>query len=786
MQRSALSPALPSNQRSTVVIWPRTISLEALLYLLIMVAAVLSRFWNLGSGALHHDESMHAYYSWLYATGHGYIHNPLLHGPLLFHLTALTFLLLGESDTTARLMPALFGTVLVGLPWLLRGPRFLGRWGALSASMLILISPSILYYSRHLRHDMFTLTLTMVLAISIVRYLERPQRRWIVAGAASTGLMLANHEIIFAILTIFALYLYAMLAADRLRVWWRDPRRRSGARLVLIAHALLIVGTPAIFVLAPQSRIDELITIPWDHPTSQQQRDYYKVVVSSPVVIAFLLLVTISLAMLVVGLRAARQNDLRDGTPASALLGDADPGSVAAGVRALWRDQATLGIAILITVAIFVALFTTLFTNMHGLVSSTIATDGTLLYWLGQHDVRRGHQPWYYFLLLTPQYEIFVVFIAGPMAVAVVARVARSMLGRRRFDQRMLFRGFIAFWFATLFVALSLAGEKMPWLIVHFTLPGLLLAAMVIGELIERAIRASRERPFGFSEFGFFGFLIAGGVAFFALGARSSQVGEHWGLVAIPLVLCLIAIVVLSAVRDWQRTALVAAAALVLGLSLFQVHTAWRMTYLDGDIPRDMLIYTQTTPDIPMLVSDLEQLSYDAYGDMSLNVYFGGEPTWPLWWYLREFSNRRPAGTPESASLVPANTDVYIVNAVNLTNPDALNRIDTIFIGYTRQVYILRWAYPENGYRDFAIAPELGPGWSVWTPDGQSPGLVDVLRSIGDSVESAFHEDEQQRLYRLLVYRDITTPLTSWDARFFIYIRSDLLPTFNAVRYDSP
>ena len=42
---------------------------------------------------------------------------------------------------------------------------------------------------------------------------------------------------------------------------------------------------------------------------------------------------------------------------------------------------------------VFVPLYTSMFTNMAGLRSSTIDTDGTLLYWLGQHDYRRGEQP---------------------------------------------------------------------------------------------------------------------------------------------------------------------------------------------------------------------------------------------------------------------------------------------------------------------------------------------------------------------------------------------------------
>jgi uncharacterized protein (TIGR03663 family) len=739
MQRSA--SALPVESRSTVAIWPRSISLETLLYLLILGVAIFTRFRDLSAGALHHDESMHAYYSWLYATGHGYVHNPLLHGPLLFHLTALTFLLFGESDATARLMPAIFGTVLVGLPWFLRGPRFLGRWGALSASALILISPSILYYSRHLRHDMFTLTLTMVLAIAILRYLERPERRWIFAGAASTGMMLANHEIIFAILAIFGLYLYAVFAIDRIVTWQRDPVRRRAANIVIAAHAFLLLSVAAIGVLSPKSRIDELITIPWDHPTSQQQRDYYEVVATSPVVIAFLVVAILSLVLLVAGLRAARKPEL---------LGDTQPGSVAAGVRSLWKDHATLGIGLLVTLAIFVTLFTSLFTNLHGLVTSTIATDGTLLYWLGQHDVRRGHQPWYYFLLLTPQYELFVVVFAGMASASVVVCAIRSALGWRPADRQLFFRGFLATWFVGLFVALSIAGEKMPWLIVHYTLPGLLLAGLVIGRFIERVIASSQRS-----------------------GTKVTGLSKTTSL------------------RDYGDMRRLQAPALVNGvmvlliavLALFQIHTAWRMTYLEGDIPRDMLIYTQTAPDVPMLVSDLKQLSYESDGDMSLNVYFGGEATWPFWWYLRDFPNRHPAGTPETSALVPANADVYIVNAADLSNPDAVNHIDSIFAGYTRQVYVLRWAYPESGYRHFAIAPEMDPSWSVWGSADRPHGPVAILGSILDSIESAFTRDERHELYRLMVYRDVETPFTSWDARFFIYVRDDLLPAFNEIRY---
>jgi predicted membrane-bound mannosyltransferase len=769
------------------------ISLETALYLIILVIACLTRFWDLGAGALHHDESMHAYYSWRYATGFNYIHNPLLHGPLLFHLTALTFLFLPESDATARLMPAIFGVALVGLPWFLRGPRFLGRWGALTASFLLLISPSILYYSRHLRHDLFTLTLTLLLFICIVRYLERPQQRWLITGAAATALMLANHEVIFAILALFFGYLYVVLVIDRILVWWRDDRR-AAAQLVLAAHAVLLLGGLAALLLTPASAREEILDIPWQQPTQQQQIDYYQKLATNELVIALLIVVAAAIAILVTGLRRARAGR------GTGLLGDAAPESVAAGVHALWRDHAGLGAALLIAVALFVALFTTLFTNLRGLATSTIATNGTLLYWLGQHDVRRGEQPWFYFLTLAPQYEFIALFFGVGAAVAIGVRALGAAFNRWSPGPNLLFRGLLAVWFIGLFTGLSYAGEKMPWLIVHPALPATLLAALVIGAMIERAVPMARNREIGRPE----GILLIGlllaGIAWLALAAmvtqnritQSSQGIDqrvpgswglnHWWLLAIPPGLALLAVAVLTVWRGPQRAALATAAALVIGLSFVQVHASWRMTYLEGDIPRDMLIYTQTAPDVTMLISDFEALSYQTYGDLSMPVYFGGDASWPLWWYLREFPNRTLAASPALPDAVPEGAAIYIVDSVSTA--EARDQLDAAFSGYTRHEYVLRWAFPENDtYRQFAIAPEISPSRSAWDDPSNPHGPLDVLASIFDSIGHQLTPEGQQDLYRLIVYRDLTTPLTEWDTRIYVYVRNDLMPVFNGIRY---
>lgn len=88
--------ALPGDSVSAATTRPRTatISLEQAAYLVILLLAVISRLWGLGDRALHHDETLHAYFSWLVFRGEGYVHDPLLHGPFpLFLWRADLFLL---------------------------------------------------------------------------------------------------------------------------------------------------------------------------------------------------------------------------------------------------------------------------------------------------------------------------------------------------------------------------------------------------------------------------------------------------------------------------------------------------------------------------------------------------------------------------------------------------------------------------------------------------------------------------------------------------------------------
>ena len=211
----------PANQAS-----PRFAGLDRLLatriavnwetaaYAAILAAAFALRFWDLGSRALHHDESIHAQWSWGLLQGN-YNHSPVFHGPLYYHVQGLVFFLFGTTDYTSRVSAALFGTLLVALPLLLR--RRLGSAGTLAAVAFIAFSPPLVYYSRFFREDIYMGAFTLLMVVAMWRYIDEGRQRWLFVFAAGfTGNVLTK-EGSFLAFAAFLVYL-DLYAANTLAI----------------------------------------------------------------------------------------------------------------------------------------------------------------------------------------------------------------------------------------------------------------------------------------------------------------------------------------------------------------------------------------------------------------------------------------------------------------------------------------------------------------------------------------------------------------------------------------
>src|SRR3990170_3670262 len=124
--------------------WPAAVSwltVERALWGGVLLLAATLRFWDLGGLPLQVGEAARALTSWRMVQGQG---AGAVEGPLLIYGNALIFLIFGASDASARVLPALAGTVMIGLPSLLR--EQIGRRGALLAALLLAISPTVLYF----------------------------------------------------------------------------------------------------------------------------------------------------------------------------------------------------------------------------------------------------------------------------------------------------------------------------------------------------------------------------------------------------------------------------------------------------------------------------------------------------------------------------------------------------------------------------------------------------------------------------------------------------------------
>ena len=63
----------------------------------------------------------------------------------------------------------------------------------------------------------------------------------------------------------------------------------------------------------------------------------------------------------------------------------------------------------------------------------------------------------------------------------------------------------------------------------------------------------------------------------------------------------------------------------------------------------------------------------------------------------------------------------------------------------------------------------------------QAHGLIDTAASIGESLSYLFTPEGQQGLYRLVMYRDLPVRIDSYN--YTLYIRNDLIPLYNQIRY---
>lgn len=815
------------------------VNLEVVAYVLLVALSVIAHLWGLGNMALHHDESIHAWTSWRFYTGAGsftcwggvtsatYCYDPVYHGPSLYVLTLISYFLFGDGDAQARLPMALAGIVMVASCWWLR--PYLGRRGAFIAAVLLGFSPSLLYYTRFARHDGLMVLWELWMVIGVFRYLDSGRPAWLYLMSAAMALAIATHELYYILFFIFGIFVLMRLLAESRFVRYLN----IGLLVVMGLCLLLMVINPPLpigtglyfgekaFLVASALLLAWLCQRLWSHEPILTNR-----------------------------------------------------------LKMLWQeDRRTLWIALAILAGIYLVLYTTFFSYPRGAIDGLYAG---LAYWLGsQQDYARGDQPWYYYLMQLPLYEPLGVLAGIGMVGYLIKLVVGRFLAQRRanaaaaaaapdengvasvdapalnsgdgleaetvtltttttpttpavlnFTPLPLFPLLLVFWYFTAVIIFSWAGEKMPWLTVHMSLPGNLLAAWVLAQLsrgtaLAPATTADRSElevqrlknrrwlvplmvPL---------LLVTLGVALWRFqtpgAGQEGQSNLLQGLVPLLLGGGIFYLLLTLAQQIGTRVLLALTGLTVAALlGAYMIRATWLVVYEHPDTPIDPLIYVQSSPDVPRYASDIRELainltrtrrsSEDIAGGLSMPIIIdngdpsaGGEGSlaWPLQWYLRDFRNISWRGSDQFRNnpsaetfevTLPDNSTVLapvVLLSRNSVTDEVRNALSENYVLPYGESGVFNWWFPEGdkcspnnpGYKRFYYSSwtpreQLEPG----APNGCAVDISDQVKPIWAPLVWPFQGENWNTLYKYLLYREVPYPLELGSRTMQFWLRKDL------------
>ncbi len=770
---------------------------EASLYLMLVLAAGVLRFVNLGERAMHHDESLHGFYSWglteglreVFTSGtanvHNYHHVPFMHGPFQFIGSGIMMAIMGDGDYQARMLAATMGTGLVLLPLLLR--KQLGVIGALAAAMFIAFSPTLMYYSRFTREDIYTAFWTLGLVCFIWRYIASREDKFLFLAAGFMAAFFATKETAFFTVGSFLFFLSFMLAmhiADKIRA--KSP-------ISPLAYGALVAGL---------SCVGWIIAIAW--PFIGDWRAKYKLDQLPAEGVLLVVLGTLA------GPQYAAAIQILPGFGSTWQLRNADAGNLHVAEQEKTVAFITIFMLIAASTALglawnarkwafaaaafwipFVLLYTTFFTNWEGLFSGMW---GSLDYWISQQDVQRGNQPDYYYFITIPVYEFLplvlslaamayygiagdmrrglaigggvlailflLVMPAGPVVLHVsflhvwipfaIALLGVMVLPMEHFTK------FLIFWLVSMSLALTVASEKMPWLNVHIALPLAILAGRFVGDIVTRTdIKAELPKLERLAPFLYAGAASALSILVFVIvGPFTPAAFGGWALAVVA------GIAVYWAATGYSRkTAMqVALVGFVAAFTIFSVRAAVLASlghpdnpYVGdnslatrdyGEVPTELLVYTQTSGDIPVLrdrLAELARKNGKGY-DQTVIVDSADGFTWPWAWYLRDYKGVVYVDLEKSYSAgnqyVPdyAKAPVMFVADGNINNVALNGQFEPGLEYHHRRWFPEEYRGQGDGYstHDFfgdVVSPSrLGDWLDFWvrrTLPAREPGTVD-------------------------------------------------------------
>ncbi len=397
-----------------------------------------------------------------------------------------------------------------------------------------------------------------------------------------------------------------------------------------------------------------------------------------------------------------------------------------------------------------------------------------------------------------------------------------------------LFPLLLLFWYISAIVLFSWAGEKMPWLVVHMALPGNLVAAWALGRLLSTVDTVDKSQTSTMLLVPPVVFLLITtlGVAMWRLGASGEgQEAQHNAMQGLfPLIIgggLIYALLTIGQKIGGRVTVALSLVTVSAILGAYMLRATWLAVYEHPDTPVELLVYTQSSPDVPRYVADIEELAInltrnnrtdeDEAGGLSMPIIVdsgdasgNGSLAWPYQWYFRHFNelswvksetyqeNPRSAFTKKlpdgSEGLAPV---VMLYKAHINDNVQAF--LEANYVRPYGEGGALNWWFPEgskcspdsDGYKRYYfntwtpveeltasgpkgcgsdISAELEPPWAplLWPLTGK-------CNEEGIEDRAACKEEHNKNLWEFLLYRKLPGALKPGSRAMQIWVRNDMM-----------
>lgn len=340
--------------------------------------------------------------------------------------------------------------------------------------------------------------------------------------------------------------------------------------------------------------------------------------------------------------------------------------------------------------SIFTVLYTTVFSNGQGFFTGLV---GSLGYWLSQQSVNRGTQPGYYYALIQiPMYEYLAAlgtltalivgirhklltslpcidpadqikkstaFVIEPEPIAELPAKGRKKAeavvamevqpAEEAAPQRLPVVTLLVYWSIMSLIAFSVAGEKMPWLTVHITLPMLLASGFGIGFLVD-TLKVKWDAKSIVSLLLFPVFLISfSKVIGMFLGTEKPFAGTE--LINLQATSTFLFSVIAAGLSAWGIIKLLKGWKFVsifktLVLAFFAVtavltaRSAFQASYINYDTGKEFLVYAHSARGPKDVLEQIEDISLRTTGGKDIKVAYIGDALYPYWWYFRDYPNK--------------------------------------------------------------------------------------------------------------------------------------------------